>query len=78
LQQNGSGKILCNSTVCKKPNLAEFLINFDDGHRLWPTIPYFAEASAKDKELKQRISKLIVNGKYKKSSLVGIVQSTSK
>lgn len=42
LQENGSGKILCNSTTCKHSNLAEFLINFDDGKKLWPNIPYFA------------------------------------
>lgn len=70
--------MLCNSTNCKYPNLAEFLINFDDGYKLWPHIPYFSEASSKDRELKQKISKLIINGKYKKRSLVGMVQDTSK
>jgi hypothetical protein len=78
LQINGSGKILCNALKCPHANIAEFLINFEDGRKLWSNITYFSEASEKDKELRSRISKVIVNGKYKKVNLVGIVQETSK
>lgn len=70
LQENGSGKILCNSKDCRHPNLAQFLINFDDGRKLWPNVSYFNQASEKDKQLKHKISRLIVNGKYKRQSLV--------
>ena len=70
LMENGSGKILCNSDECAHPSLAEFLINFEDGRKLWPEISYFSEASQKDRHLKNKISKLILNGKYKKKNLV--------
>ena len=72
--ENGSGKILCNASDCAHPGLAEFLINFEDGRKLWPNITYFSEASNKDKQLKSKISKLILNGKYKKRNLVEMVQ----
>jgi hypothetical protein len=78
LQSNGSGKILCNALKCPHANIAEFLINFEDGRKLWSNITYFSEASEKDKELRAKISKVIINGKYKKVNLVGIVQDTSK
>lgn len=78
LQPNGSGKIKCNALKCPHANIAEFLINFEDGRKLWNNITYFAEASEKDKELRQRISKVIINGRFKKTNLVGIVQETSK
>jgi hypothetical protein len=78
LQTNGSGKILCNALKCPHANIAEFLINFEDGRKLWHNITYFSEASEKDRELRARISKVIRNGKYKKVNLVGIVQDTSK
>lgn len=78
LQANGSGKILCNALKCPHANIAEFLINFEDGKKLWSNITYFSDASEKDKELRSKISKVIVNGKYKKVNLVGIVQETSK
>lgn len=41
LIENGSGKIMCNALHCEHPNLAEFLINFDDGRKLWKHITYF-------------------------------------
>ena len=66
---NGSGKILCNSVSCTHSNLAEFLINFEDGKKLWKDITYFSEASQKDRKLRDKISKFICNGKYKKMSL---------
>ena len=75
---NGSGKILCNSALCPHSNLAEFLINFEDGKKLWKDITYFLEASEKDKMLRHKISRFISNGKYKKMSLVDTVQETSK
>ena len=78
LLENGSGKILCNAVDCSHPNLAEFLINFEDGRKLWKNITYFADAHEKDKELKKKIAKLIHNGKYKKMNLVNIVQDTSQ
>lgn len=74
LQPNGSGKILCNALKCPHSNIAEFLINFEDGRKLWTNITYFSEASEKDKELRNRISKVIRNGRFKKINLVGIVQ----
>jgi hypothetical protein len=74
LMNNGSGKILCNSSTCPHSNLAEFLINFEDGKKLWNNITYFADASSKDRVLRHRISRLISNGKYKKLSLVDTVQ----
>ncbi len=78
LMNNGSGKILCNSALCPHSNLAEFLINFEDGKKLWKDITYFLEASEKDKMLRHKISRFISNGKYKKMSLVDTVQETSK
>jgi hypothetical protein len=54
------------------------LINFDDGRKLWSSITYFAEASDKDKHLRTRIIKIIRNGRFRKTNLVGIVQETSK
>jgi hypothetical protein len=45
---------------------------------LWTNITYFSEASDKDRELRAKISKIIVNGKHRKVNLVGIVQDTSK
>ncbi len=74
LMQNGSGKILCNAAKCPHSNIAEFLINFEDGKKLWKDITYFAKVSEKDKELRNKISKLIHNGKFKKTHLVNIVQ----
>ena len=71
---NGSGKILCNSLKCPHSNLAEFLINFEDGKKLWKNITYFSEASEKDKILRHRISRLINNGRFKRMSLVNVVQ----
>lgn len=54
------------------------MINFEDGRKLWSDITYFSEASEKDKELRYKISKVIVNGRFKKTNLVSIVQDTSK
>ena len=54
------------------------MINFEDGRKLWSNITYFAEASEKDKELRSKISKVIINGRFKKTNLVNIVQDTSK
>ena len=45
---------------------------------MWNNITYFSEASQKDKQLRSRISKVIVNGRFRKTNLVGIVQETSK
>lgn len=42
LQVNGSGKILCNALKCPHANIAEFLINFEDGRKLWSNITYFS------------------------------------
>ena len=78
LLENGSGKILCNSINCSHSNLAEFLINFEDGKKLWKNITYFADAHEKDKELKKKIARLINSGKYRKMNLVNIVQDTSQ
>lgn len=78
LQPNGSGRILCNALKCPHNNIAEFLINFEDGRKLWNNITYFADASDKDKQLRNRISKTIRNGRFRKTNLVGIVQETSK
>lgn len=75
---NGSGKVLCNSSGCKNSSLAEFLINFEDGKKLWKDITYFTEASEKDRFLRNKISRFITNGKYKRMSLVDTVQETSK
>jgi hypothetical protein len=58
--------------------LAEFLINFEDGRKLWKNLRYFADASEKDKDLRNKVSKLINNGRFKKINLVDVVQSTSK
>jgi len=74
LQPNGSGKILCNALKCPHANIAEFLINFEDGRKLWSNITYFSEASDKDKELRSKISKVIVNGRFRKTNLIGLVQ----
>lgn len=78
LTENGSGKVLCNSDKCQTSSLAEFLINFEDGRKLWKNLRYFAEASEKDKNLRTKISKLINNGKYRKMNLIQVVQETSK
>lgn len=50
------------------------MINFEDGRKLWRNLRYFADASEKDRGLRERISKLINNGKYKKMNLIGVVQ----
>jgi hypothetical protein len=78
LTENGSGKVLCNAEKCETPNLAEFLINFEDGRNLWKNLRYFADASEKDKDLRNKVSKLINNGRFKKINLIDVVQSTSK
>lgn len=49
LVKNGSGKIICNSMSCQNSDLAEFLINFEDGKKLWKNIKYFYHAFEKDK-----------------------------
>ena len=70
--------MLCNNGTCESPNLAEFLINFEDGRKLWKNLRYFADASEKDRGLRSKISRLINNGEYKKVNLIGVVQETSK
>ena len=63
---------------CQNSDLAEFLINFEDGKKLWKNIKYFYHAFEKDKQLKRKIVRLIRSGRYKKTSLVDIVQDTSQ
>ena len=58
--------------------MAEFLINFEDGRKLWRNLRYFADASEKDKDLRNKISRLINNGRFKKVNLIDVVQNTSK
>lgn len=52
MQLSGTGKIMCNAPKCLHPSLAEFLIGYEDGKKLWPTMTYLSVAPEKDTHLK--------------------------
>lgn len=41
---NRTGRILCNGKNCSHPNLVEFLINFEDGRKIWKNLTFLDTA----------------------------------
>ena len=78
MAESGSGKILCNSSYCGLNVLTEFLINFDDGQKLWKDRLIFREANDRDKIMRSKISRLIITGRFKHKSLANEIKKTSK